>query len=74
MLKTKYSIITNQYKLTYLAHHPDVKIDEHQIDRVKSHRYLGIEIDDTLTWYSLIDHLLLKTCRVAWLFWSELRI
>ena len=58
--KTKYSIITNQYTLAHLAHQPDIKIDGHQIDRIKSHRYLGIEIDDTLTWHSLIDHLVKK--------------
>ena len=57
---TKYSIITNQYKLAHLAHQPDIKIDGHKIDREKSHKYLGMEIDDTLTWHSLIDHLVKK--------------
>ena len=58
--KTKYSLIANQYKLAHLVHQLDIKIYEHQIDRVKSHRSLGIKIDNTLAWHSLIDHIVKK--------------
>ena len=46
--------LANQYKIIQLDHQPNIKKDGYPIDRVKTHRYLGIEIDDTLTWQSLI--------------------
>ena len=46
--KTKYSIIATQYKVALLDHQPDVRINGYSIDRVRTHRYLGVEIDDTL--------------------------
>ena len=48
--KTKYSIIATQYKIVHLDHQPDVRINGHSVDKVRIHRYLGVEIDDTLTW------------------------
>ena len=58
--KTKYSIIATQYKVAHLDHQPDVRINGHSVDRVRTHRYLGVEIDDTLTWHSQIDHIVKK--------------
>ena len=58
--KTKYSIIATQYKVAYLDHQPDVRINGHSVDRVRTHRYLGVEIDDTLTWHSQIDQIVKK--------------
>ena len=60
MKKTKYSIIATQYKVAHLDHQPDVRINGHSIDRVRTHRYLGVEIDDTLTWHSQIDQIVKK--------------
>ena len=60
MKKTKYSIIATQYKVAHLDHQPDVRINEHSVDRVRTHRYLGVEIDDTLTWHSQIDQIVKK--------------
>ena len=45
--KTKYSIIDAQCKIALLDHQPDVRINEHSVDRARTHRYLGVEIDDT---------------------------
>lgn len=65
--KTKYSIIATQYKITHLRHQPDVRINGHFVDRVRTHRYLGVEIDDTLTWHSQIDQIV-KKYQMAWQF------
>ena len=67
--KTKYSIIATQYKVAHLDHQPDVRINEHSVDRVRTHRYLGVEIDDTLTWHSQIDQIVKKvSAAVVWQF------
>ena len=58
--KTKYSIIATQYKVAHLDHQPDVRINGHSVDRVRTHRYLGVEINDTLTWHSQIDQIVKK--------------
>ena len=59
--KTKYStIIATQCKITHLDPQPDVRINGHPVDRVRTHRYLGVEIDDTLTWHSQINQIVKK--------------
>ena len=58
--KTKYSIIATQYKMAHLNHQPDVRINGSSVDRVRTHRYLVVEIDDTLTWHSQIDQTVTK--------------
>ena len=40
-----------RYKIAHLDHQPDVRINEYSVDRVRTHGYLGVEIDDTLTWH-----------------------
>ena len=60
MRNTKYSIIATQYKITKLDHQPDVRINGHSIDRVRTHRYLGIEIDEALKWHFQIDQIVKK--------------
>ena len=47
--KTKYSIVATQYKIAHLDHKPDIRIKGHSVDTVRTHRYLGVKIDDTLT-------------------------
>ena len=41
--KTKFVIIATQYKITHLDHQPDVRINGHSVDRVKTHRYLSFQ-------------------------------
>lgn len=65
MKKTKYSIISIQYKIPRLDHQPDVRINGHSVDRVRTQSYLGVEIDDTLTWHSQIDQIV-KKYQPAW--------
>ena len=63
--ETKYSIISTQYKIAHLDHQPDVRINGHSVDRVRTHRYLGVETDDTLTWHSQIDQII-KKVYISW--------
>ena len=60
MKKTKYSFIATQFKIARLDHQPDVRINGHSVDRVRTHRYLGVEIDDTLMRHSQIDQIVKK--------------
>ena len=53
-----------QYKIAHPDHQPDVRINGHSADKVRSHRYLGVEIDDTETWHSQIDQVVKKS--VSW--------
>ena len=53
-LKTKYSIIGSHNKLTNLNHQFDVKIDEHSLEGTKTYKYLGIDLDESLSWDSQI--------------------
>jgi len=70
--KTKYSIIATQNKIAHLDHQPDVRINGHSVDRGKTHRYLGVKIDDTLTWHSQIDQIVKKvSAGLAILKWAR---
>jgi len=37
-----------------------VKIDEHSLERAKPYKYLGIELDESLSWDSYIDDIMKK--------------
>ena len=65
MRETIYSIVATQYKIAHLDHEPDIRINGHSVDRVRTHRYLGVEIDDTLTWHSQIDQIV-KKVYISW--------
>ena len=70
--KTKCSIIATQFKVTHLDHQPDVRMNGHSVDRVRTHRYLGVETDDTLTWHSQIDQIVKKvSAGLAILKWAR---
>ena len=48
--KTKYAIIGSRYKLNNLNHDFIVSVDNREIERVTSYKYLRVEIDQTLSW------------------------
>ena len=48
--KTKYAIISSRYKLNKLNHDFIVSVDNWEIERVTSYKYLGVEIGETLSW------------------------
>ena len=58
--KTKFSIIGSHNKLADLNHQFDVKINEHYLERAKTYKYLGIDLDESLSWDSHIDSVVKK--------------
>jgi len=58
--KTKYAIIGSRYKLNNLNHDFIVSVDNREIERVTSYKYLGVEIDETLSWRNHTDSLCKK--------------
>lgn len=63
--KTKYSVIASHNKLANLNYQFDVKIDEHFLVRAKSCKYLGIDLDEKLSWDSHVDNILSKKYPLA---------
>ena len=47
-------------KLANLNHQFDVKIDEHCLERAKTYKYLGIGLDESLSWDSHVDNIVKK--------------
>ena len=43
-----------------LNHQFDVKINEHYLERAKTYKYLGIDLDESLSWDSHIDSVVKK--------------
>ena len=58
--KTKYAIIGSCYKLNNLNHDFIVSVDNREIERVTSYKYIGVEIDKTLSWRNHTDSLCKK--------------
>ena len=58
--KTKFSIIGSHNRLANLNHQFDVKINEHYLERAKTYKYLGIDLDESLSWDSHIDNVVKK--------------
>ena len=58
--KTKYAIIGSRYKLNNLNHDFIVSVDNREIERVTLYKYLGVEIDKTLSWRNHTDSLCKK--------------
>ena len=48
--KTKYFIIASNHRLNQLEHHFDIKVEDQPLLNVKAYRYLGIDVDETLSW------------------------
>ena len=58
--KTKYAIIGSRYKVNNLNHDFIVPVDNREIERVTSYKYLGVEIGETLSWRNHTDSLCKK--------------
>lgn len=50
MSNRQYAMIGSRYKPNNLNHDFIVSIDKREIERVTSYKYLGVEIDETLSW------------------------
>ena len=58
--RNKYSNIGSHNKLANLKYQFNVKIDEHFLERAKTYKYLGIDLDENLSWDSHIDNIVKK--------------
>ena len=58
--ENKFSIIGSHNKLANLNHQFDVKINEHYLERAKTYKYLGIDLDESLSWDTHIDNVVKK--------------
>ena len=54
------SVSGSHNKLANLNHQFDVKINEHYLERAKTYKYLGIDLDESLSWDSHIDSVVKK--------------
>ena len=52
-------IIGSHYRLRHLNTDPNIKVDNQQLTRASSYRYLGIEVDETLGWQCQADAIIL---------------
>ena len=43
-----------------LNHQFDIKINEHSLERAKTYKYLGIDLDESLSWDSHVDNIVKK--------------
>ena len=58
--KTKLMIMGSHYRLSHIEHNFHIKVDDRTLERVKTYKYLGVELDETLTWHSHIDSIIKK--------------
>ena len=55
VVKTKYMIVASKHKLQQLNYDFQVKVNRQQLKREKTYKYLGVEIDESLTWGQHIE-------------------
>lgn len=58
--QNKYAIIGSHIKLANLNYQFDVKIDEHCLQRARTYKYLGIDLDENLSWDSHLNNVVKK--------------
>ena len=58
--KTKFMIMGSHYRLSHIEHDFDIKVDDRTLERVKTYKYLWVELDETLTWHSHVDSIIKK--------------
>ena len=59
-LKCKYIIIGSRYNLSQISNSPNIKILDHNVERVHQIDQLGITVDDQLKWDKHVDKLCKK--------------
>ena len=57
VVKTKYMIIASQNKIRQLEHQFQIEVNQQPLKREKGYKYLGIEIDESLTWKDYINRI-----------------
>ena len=49
VIKAKYMIVASQYRIKHLEHQFNIQVNNHYLTRDNSYKYLGVEIDQSLT-------------------------
>ena len=50
VIKTKYLIVVSQYRIKHLEHQFNIHVDHKPLIRDETYKYLGVELDQPLTW------------------------
>ena len=58
--KTKYLIIASNYRLNRMKHNFEINVNDQSLSRVGSYGYLGIEVDEILSWQTQVDTMIKK--------------
>ena len=64
VLKTKCLFTGTKHKITLLSSEPHICLDGHLVGRVNSYKYLGIQVDETLSWEAHIPEVVSKVAKV----------
>ena len=60
VIKTKYTIVASHYRIKHLEHQFSIHLNHHYLTRDNSYKYLGVEIDQSLTWRDHVDNIAKK--------------
>ena len=60
VIKTKYMIVASHYGIKHLEHQFSIHVNHYYLTRDNSHKYLGVEIDQSLTWRDHVDNIAKK--------------
>ena len=58
VVKTKYMIVASKHKIKQLDHNFQIKVNQQLLKRERTYKYLGVEIDESLTWGHQIEKIL----------------
>ena len=58
--KTKNMIVASQYRIKHLEHQFSIHVNHHYLTRDNSYKYLGVEIDPSLTWRDHVENIAKK--------------
>ena len=58
--KTKYLIIASNYRLNQMKRNFEINVHDQSLSRVGSYGYLGIVVDETLSWQTQVDTMVRK--------------
>ena len=64
VLKTKCMFTGTRQKISLLPSDQHILLDGHTIERVKSYKYLGVQIDETLSWEAHISEVAGKVAKM----------
>ena len=57
VIKTKYMIVASHYRIKHLEHQFSIHVNHHYLTRDNSYKYLGVEIDPSLTWRDHVENI-----------------